>query len=628
MASAKAPNQCCGRKQFSTYEMNFYSKRPRDGGENCDSGMDVSNSSIPSNDHNDFHALVAGIQSSFTTKQRLFALHKLRKIIQTKEPPQNHSFSLTSILSNHDDNHVGYASSLHIGNFEDFMNAGGINALILQLHHLVYSHGSILPELELLCYCLSLIFRLMRKNKAVVELLVDQDSDFMVLLSSASLLASQKRQGSKLNAVHRIPSVQHSTMTIFYIITSSSTGSALFLKCTVAVELVAHVLADREICEDSVYESLGVYKNLTYYQEDSRLKLIKSPGFVQGLTRCDKATLTSSRQRQLAVIRNLATTVECRSLLVAQPPIVGALIDSLLWEPHSNLESEATELHTLRRNVFIALVSLSMDHNSALLLIFYGDGILLSILQRFLRDSIDSFLRKKSACVLRLLANEVTAPLLVHDADLMYSLSDAALRDDSLEVRREAAEAFARCAAFVQLDRQPHFECVLDALTVLVERKSPTKVVAVNSLARALKEQSLHPKNQRPMVRRGVLLEAIAQMALLRNADSTSAATDACSALLNLSSDTENVEELTNNTMVLEALLSNASSYYANGRERKKYALSSLVNMTQNTNCRRILVRHGCILQTLIQEAKVLPLEQREFKIKLKHAVLLLALEL
>jgi hypothetical protein len=608
--------------------MNTCSKRPRDGGENGEPAVNLSAASICQNEHNDFHSLVAGIQSSFTTKQRLFALNKLRKILQKREKYENPNSSMMSILTNHDKNHAGFAESLNNANFEDFVIAGGMNALVLQLHHLVHSHGWTLPELELLCYCLSLIFRLIRKAKTRVERLVDQDLDFLVVLSSASLLASQKRHGSNLNTVRSIPSVQHSTMTIFYIITSSSTGSNLFLKCPVAVELVSHVLADREIDEDSVYESLGVYKNLTYYQEVSRVKLMKSPGFIQSLAINQNMTSTRSRQRQLAVIRNLATTVECRSLLLAEPSIVGALIESLLWEPRSYVESEATELLSLRRNVFVALISLSMDHDSALLLIFYGDGILLRILQRFLKESTDNFLRKKSACVLRLLANEVSAPLLVHDAALMHSLSDAALRDDSLEVRREAAEAFARCAAFVQLEKQPHFENVLDALTVLVERQNPTKTVAINSLARALKEQSLHPNNQRPMAKRGVLLEAIAQMALLRGADSMSAATDACSAIMNLSSDAENIEKLTNNSTVLEALLSNASSYTANVGERKTYALSTLVNLAQDTNCRRILVRHGCLMQTLIQGARFLPIEESEFKKKLKHAAFLLASEL
>ena len=609
--------------------MNSCSKRPRDRGNNSESDLNVSSASIPQNENHDFHSLVAGIQSSLTTKQRLSVLNKLRKFLQKKQESGNDNSYTSSVLTNHVDNQLCNLSSSHNESVEDFLSAGGLNALILQLNHLVHSHGATLPELELLCYCISLVFRFIRRSKDLTESVVcDQGSNLLVLLSNASLLASQKRHGPNLNPLRSIPSIQHTTMAIFYIVTSSSTGSTLFLKCQVAIEMVAHILADTIIDDDSAYEAIGVYKNLTYYQEESRIKLMKSARFIQSLACNNKMTSIKGRQRQIAVIRNLATSVECRSLLVSQPAIVGILIQSLLWEPDPNFAEDVSDMHSLRRNAFVALVSLSMDHESALLLIFYGDGILLRILKRFLNNSMDTFLRKKSVCVLRLLANEVSAPLLVHDADLMHSLSDAALRDNSLDVRREAAEAFARCAAFVQLEQQPHFDNVLDALTVLIKGQSPTKTMAINSLARALKEQSFHASNQRPMAKRGVLLEAIAQIALLRGVDSASAATDACCALMNLSSDEENIEKLSSNSTVLEALLSNASFYATNFADRKAHALTALVNMTQLTICRQAMIRHGCLLQTLIQEAKFIPMSQISLKKRLKQAILLLALEL
>jgi hypothetical protein len=583
--------------------------------------LDLTITSLTDKENHDCNSVVAGLRSAITTKQRLFALSRLRKILQQSSGLEDD----TSFVSSRN------VTPVRLGNFDDFVNAGGGIALVLQLHHLVHSHGSVLAELELLCFCLAKLFGLIRRQFDKIKIfLSEHDSDVLLLLSDASLIASQRRQYT--NTCQNVPSVQNSAVTIFNIVTSSSSGTNLLLKCHAAVEMISRILCDIETTDDTVTQALGIYKNLTYFQEDCRVKLIKSSGFLQSLSLSSiKSISLKSRQRQSAVIRNLAISVECRSLLVAEPTTVGTLIQLLNWEPQSTDDSSSPDFRNMRRNVLNTLVSLTMDHDSALLLIFYGDGILLHILQRYLKVSTDTFLRKKSACVMRLLANEASAPLLVHDANLMQSLSDAALRDDSSDVRREAAEAFARCAAFVQLEQQPHYENVLDALTILVNQRGRLKSFAMNSLARALKEQSLHPCNQLPMADRSVLLNAIAQIALLREFESNAAATDACCALMNLSTDKANLEKLAGQEIILEALLSNASTYtttHGNFEEGKLYALTTLVNLSNSSNCRRIMIWHGCILQTLIHETRCISDEQSDLKVRLKQATLLLAAEL
>jgi hypothetical protein len=435
-------------------------------------------------------------------------------------------------------------------------------------------------------------------------------------------------------------------MTIFNTISSSHTGSKYLIDCETAIETTIRMLGNsddhiaHDIDDDNILlEVLGCFKNLTYYQEEYRLHLIRSStGFAKrlGSLFISKTDMSmKSRQRLSAVIRNLSISVECRAILVSYPTIIDTLIQLLNCEqPQTTIDGDDDTFNVMKRNVVNTLVSLSMDHDSALILIFYGDGILLQILQRHLMSSTDVFLRKKSACILRLLAHEMSAPLLVHDADLMHSLSDAALRDDSSDVRKEAAEAFARCAAFVQIvEQQPHYyDSVLDALTVLVTRRSRLKLVAIDSLARAIRDQSSYASNQRTMADRNVLLEAISEIARSREYETSTASRDATCALMNLTRNDDNLEKMASNPLVLDALLSIASSYRmgpdTNVDDGKTYALIALINLTRNSYCRTIIIHHGCLLQTMIQEIKYVPTEQCGLKEQLKQATVLLVNEL
>jgi hypothetical protein len=597
--------------------------------------LDLSVASLMSSnkENQNDNSMIVEIQSVITTKQRLLAFNRLRKILQKTTDSETHNASKASSTFIAE-NSLGNSDSWNLVNLENFIKDGGFTTLVMQLHRLVYTHGSTTAELDVLCNCLALLFGLLRRQAEITQqILTSHGPDLLILLSNAIKVAIQRKQGQNGIGMQSVHSVRYDVVFIFRIISSSSIGTNVMVKCRIALESLVLILGEDEITNDGIaLEILSVYKNLTYYQEDYRITLLKSPGFINGIGLLSKKCKLSlkSRQRLSAVIRNLAISVECRSILVAYPTVIDTLIQLLGWEPQSS--DDSTSVTETNRNVVNTLISLAMDHDSALILIFYGDGVLLHILQRYLKVSSDTYLRKKSACILRLLAHEVSAPLLVHDANLMYSLSDAALRDDSSDVRKEAAEAFARCAALVQIGQQPHYESVLDALTMLVTRRSRLKAGAIDSLARALREQSSHRCNQRPMADRGILLEAISEIGLSREFNSSNASRDACCALMHLSQDERNLEKLTKKTIVLDAILSNATAYptyYDSSEDNgKMYALTTLVNLAKNTNCRRIMVRHRCLFQTLVHESKLIRSDRSDFKDMLKEATLLLASEL
>jgi hypothetical protein len=615
--------------------MNCPPKRPRDLG-SAMAAMDLSSATTNKENFKIDH-VIADIHSALTTKQRLSMLKRLRKTLQQSDcMDKNVSFASSAATHNIANNAYLDLSAT------SFIEQGIVNALALQLHHLLCTHGSTVAELELICHCFALLFaQIRRKHDVLQKLMRVQGTDFVVLLTEAVSMASQKRQGRVRVASASVPCVQQSVLSIFNILSAYVAGTVLLLKCRAFVETIIVVLSDHDMTDDTVLEALGTLKNLTYYEEDCRVYLIKQSGFLSGLTALPNrppSLSIKSRQRLSAVIRNLAISVECRTLLVGHSMVIGALIHLMTWEPKAPNDRASPDFCGMLRNLLSTLITLSMDYDSALLLIFHGDGILLHVLKRYLKDGTDTLVRKRAACTLRLLANEASAPLLIHDADLMHLLSDAALRDESPDVRKEAAEAFARCAALVQSEYQPHYQAVLDALTVLASQRHRPKAVSIDALARALKEQSSHTCNRKPMAERSVLLETVAHIALTRDVASTTAAQDACCTLMHLSTEEVNLERLAHTPVVLDALLSNATSYsanYSNDGNRtndftvaKEYAVQTLVNLAALQTNRKIMVKHGCLLQTLIQVTGSIPKERSEVKGVVKEAILLLASEL
>lgn len=595
--------------------------------------MATADSATADKENSKVNHLILEIHSALTTNQRLQVLTRLRKTLQQNESLEP-NLSFASLVNTNDYvNRDCFDSTA-----ANLIDKGIINALSLKFHRLLRTHGSTLAELELICQCFALLFAHLRRNyDALHQLICDQRTRFVVLLTEAVSMASQKRQERPRVNTASFPCVQHSVLTIFNIISASAAGTTLLLKCRVVAETIVTILCDTETTDDMVVKALGILKNMTYYEEDCRASMIKLSGFLSGLTALPNrshALSLKSRQRLSAVIRNLAISVECRSLLVAHPMAVGALIRLMTWEPTCKNAMVCVDICNLRRNLLDTLISLSMDHNSALLLIFHGDGVLLSILKRYLKENTDTVLRKKSASTLRLLANEVSAPLLIHDAELMHTLSDAALRDESLDVRKEALEAFTRCAALVQVEHQPHYQAVLDALTALAQQRHRPKSVSVDLLARALKEQSFRVCNRKPMAEQRVLLETVAQIAMSRDVSSTTAAQDACRALMHLSTEEANLKRLADTPMVLDALLATVSTYSVNSiisnrtdafPVEKEDAVKTLVNLIALPTNRTLMVKHGCLLQTLIQVTGVIPKTRPNVKEEVKVAILLLA---
>lgn len=522
----------------------------------------------------DIQDILQGINHAVTTRQRFEILSKLFEAIRYD------SQSRTPYV---DSNVLSYCIEL-----------GVIRSLCLQLGFVLRRHGSVKEEIQETCTAIAVFYRFCPELVASEETLRTRGADLFFVLPEAF------RKG----AVLPVLSIWHS-------ISSSKVGTAVLLQSPAAL-LAARDVLRQEICgKEGLMETLGLLKNMTYYGEEYRHLIVEQPGLLSALTsvplneNCEKA-----RERLSAVFRNLALSLDTRTVLAKRPDFLTAI---------ATLAS-STSL-TVLRNMLSTLVSLAIDADSSLLMVFHGEGILVEILRRYVTYTEDATLRKRAARALRLLARETSAPLMVHDNQLMKVLSQSALHDTSSEVRAEAAEAFARCASLVKAPMAQH-EAMLDALTHL---SSGPQAIPADVMARALKEQATHPENRKALIQRKTLMVALGQIAM-SNETSTSAKENVCSALLDLSSDDENNRVLIATPLTLEALVHNSADRGVHYSVIRRYSVETLLNLAVIPSNRKSMAQYASLLQSLLHFAAAT--QVGDLKTKVKSVILQLAAEL
>lgn len=526
------------------------------------------------NQRRDVQDIVHGINHAVTTRQRFEILSKLFEAIRYDSHSRT-PFVESSALS--------YCIEL-----------GVIRSLCLQLGFVLRRHGSVKEEIQETCTAIAVFYRFCPELVASEDSLRTRGADLFFLLPEAF------RKG----AVLPVLSIWHS-------ISSSKVGTAILLQSPAAL-LASRDVIRQQICgKEGLMETLGLLKNMTYYGDEHRRLIVDQPGLLGALTslapneNCEKA-----RERFSAVYRNMALSLDVRTILAKSPDFLTAIA----------MLASSTSLAVLK-NMLSTLVSLAMDPDSSLIIVFHGEGILVEILRRYVTYTEDATLRKRAARALRLLAQETSAPLLVHDNRLMKVLSERALHDMSPEVRAEAAEAFARCASLVKAPMAQH-EAMLDALTHL--SRGPQAIPA-EVMARALKEQASQPENRKALIKRKALMATLGQIAI-SNESSVSAKEDVCSALLDLSSDDENIRVLIATPLTLEALVHNSTDKGTNYFTVRRYSVETLLKLAATPSNRKCMARHASLLQSLLHFAAATQVE--DLKNEVKAVILHLAAEL
>lgn len=614
-----------------------------------------------------------------------------------------------SNINRHDESTVAYAQQLLSGLQQVITTKQRLNILRQLLHFVGYDpltrhcncHVDILSRLvEGKCIhllCLQLGYTLNRRHKHHGEL-HDANEEVNLILNSIDIFyricpelvteSSIRNEGPEIlhllkevlayyrggiirDSVGRINSTGSSEMflpiiSIWHSCSSSSLGTMLLLQHPVTLQAINNILSlQRERSHQSsggmeiIMESLGLLKNLSYYGEDYRHRIVDQTNLLASLTSLTDVPNDKARERLSAVLRNLALSTDVRSRLIQRADVLTAItriinssIPCSYTASRRNINTAANIYYTntnckknTLRNVLSAVTSLAIDTNTTHLIVFHGDGILVEQLKQFVVHGEDFVVRKRAVRVLGLLARDASsAPVMVlQDNQLLEILSDRTLNDVNDAVRIEAAEAFARCASLIRFPMTQH-NYILEALTrMTMTSTSTTTVINIDAVIRALQEQAFYPENRISMAHNENLLEALANII---HSDTTtfSAKESACATLLDLSEEEQNHEAIAL-PLILDALVQTLTDQdripTANNAIGNNIAIvnTSITNKVREASVRTILnlaktqsnwktmAKQAALIQSLLRFAAATTTSE-DAKKQVKHVILQLAAEL
>jgi hypothetical protein len=484
--------------------------------------------------------------------------------------------------------HLGYNMESRVCVKEDslgaFVEEGAVNALCLQLGFLLNKRDISREELEYTCRALEVLYRCSDSVRGTS--LQEIGSDLIYLLLKAF------KRGECL--------ARQEIVAIFYSAACCDTGVFLLIKTQGLMAAVSEVLRDEATCSEAVMDSLGLLKRLTHCAAESRLQILEQPGLLPCLVRLPFTISHEEKamERLSCLFRNLAATPSVRIAMLQNNEMLTALVRL------ANCNRRTT------RNMLFTLDCLTMESDYCVAMVMHGDGVLLNVLRRLIGEESDEVVRRRAARALRLLACDKAIPLLIHDSNLMNTLYTSALYDSTREVRIEAAKAFTSCAALIRAP-MPQHDAILKSLTNLAT--GPTVVPEV--IAKALKEQALHPLNRVPMADHRGLLEALATIATQENGW-TAAKEYAMGALYDLSCEKENREKMAIAPAVLRALVLNTLDRNHDTHAIRVLAMDSLLNLTSVESNLKRMANHDGLLRALVQYAATAPEEESKRAVK------------
>lgn len=475
--------------------------------------------------------------------------------------------------------------------FMCLVDSGIVNALVLQLGFLLNRHGTSKEEIFHVCTALDVFYRFCPD-------LVSESSLRARGKELARLLYGALQYGTTLPVV----SIWHSC-------SKSPFGTLLLNQDESFLRSITSIFQEQRLCREGCQEMLGLIKNISHHSDAVRPRIIEQPGLLSSIIALVEMPLLDKNQERLsAIFRNLALSAWTRKALAQRGDVLTSIV---------RLCNNATQ-QTLR-NILNTLVSLAMEEESCLFLIFHCDGMIVELLKKVLFYELDETIRKRAARIFRLMTRESSLQMLVHDSKLMEMLSDRTLHDPSSDVRKEAAEAFGKYAGLVKVAMGQH-DAVLAALTHL----ATTEGVYPDAIARAVKDQSSHVENRIPLSRCVNLLEALARVAA---SPTTSAAAkeDASNVFLDLSYDSETQSGITAQP-ILHSLVQNAENQDSRISSNRKIAVQTLVNLAKQPANRASMAKQSRLIQSLIQFAA--STVEETLKREVKKVLLLLAAEL
>jgi hypothetical protein len=580
--------------------------------------------------------MVADIHAALTTSKLLSVLSKLEYDITTLTGSDLLEYCLT------------------------FADCGGLMAIFLQLNSLLHRSDSSSGEYKLLCRCIDELLKNLPAEQIFVVPRIENSFSLMVEVLADHVSCIEEGIDTGVQRGH--PSLSHSIMSTIHTISCTVRGSALVFRNKVTLAFTVKILSSIYIHVDfeAVHEALGVLKNLTYYEEGSRHYILKFEGMLLALTRLPqhlnvhenelistkggirhntsqpKSIVNSILVRLSAVLRNLSLSADCRGTLVRAPNFLNCTMEILSLAEEIILHDAMNSRVSVVRNIFNVLVNLAIDSKeSALTILLHRDGDILRLLPKYIRGGTrqvrnppsvpmpathDPVIRKKSVRLVRVCINASTSVLLMHDRCLVAAITDAALLDDSLDVRSEAADTFSRLAGMrvnpaketlFYNRKQLYKESLISALTELFLSSTASSNNDMSAtLARAFKELAFNADNRVSMLNRVDLIQQAAAVANLSSTTySATAVDDICASFMYLSLDSANQAKLCRIPEVLSILVeySNPLTDIQHGsrESRRIISVKTMLNLASDESNLTILTQYPGLPQRLLQNSRI-----------------------
>lgn len=517
------------------------------------------------------HEVVSEIHQALGTKQRFAVLQHVKNLL-------NEDVSLAPFL----------------------VEAGICDALVLQLKFALNRHGTSYQEVQEICCVLNLL---------MTSCPLDQEQ---------SLLFGEDTMDLLLRACQWSHSARDCVVSLWYFASATAKGSRFIVRsrrillCLSDFFHQCHQEPDGHSVNGHLGNALGILKNVTYYVNDAWDFLSEIPGIISSLiniSSCLGSCEAKDSARVSAIWRNIAVIHDNRRRLAQNQFILSALY-ALATTRRSS--SNGSDWITITRNVLCTILSLSMDAECCCILLLHGDGMFSGLIQGMF-DCVDETARKRASRIVRLWAShESSGALLVRCHGLVDRVSSAAIHDRSLDVRREAAEAFGRCAGLCW--PMPQQRAVLDALASICSSSTSSARV----VARALKGQAAHPTNRVLLMERPIYLESLITIALDQS-NPSAAREDACCALADLTAEKRNRQRMAT-AKLLEALCVNMAA-----PTTRDHAVRAVVHLSEEEENISRMAHFPTLVQSLIQYAGT---TDTAIKGSVKHAILLLVMEM
>mmetsp|Transcript_28408 Transcript_28408/g.43506 ORF Transcript_28408/g.43506 Transcript_28408/m.43506 type:complete len:594 (+) Transcript_28408:178-1959(+) len=457
------------------------------------------------------------------------------------------------------------------------ISEGIVSSLCLQLGYVLNKGNSYVQDIVTIFSLLSLVYQCSDKSKAKSFQQAGEDLFRMIEIAFDNIRDTEYFDWCTYHI-----------MRVVRALSRVKEASIAMVRQEEMLNIIRIIILDTDSNLGAKLDAVATLKNITYYAEDHRLKILHHPGLIDALIRtCTVHGDEMGKEFASAVIRNLAMAQNTKIPMVEHSCLLDVLVE-LTDDP---------DLKT-RRNAISAIGSLAIADENSIAFVTHGEGIILQIMRRLVEEEEDAIIRRRAARALRCFGRKETVEMIVDCKDIVNSLCKVAMQDKSIEAQIEAIEALA-CYISHAHEMTSYYKKMLDAMVNIANSSPPLSCLV--TLVKTMNTLSCFDRHQKPMTDHPELLQTVCQIAKKSKATVT-CLEQAASVFYNLSCDEESREKITT-PQILEVLVSIGSKDDADAILANAFAVRTLVNLAKFEDNRIVMAQENGLLKCLIQFA-------------------------